>query len=1006
MKYKIRYNTKNRFSRRSLLQIVTNVSFYIIYVIVVAIFSNFLPNKYLSVYSQTPNNGQKGFEGQWQSDFGILDLVQKGTVVEGTYSCCKGKIIGEVQGDELKFQWKDPVYGEGWGVFKNENGEKLIGVWGFKKDNFSQGQWNAARLEKQQYKETPTNWQIVGEAEEYIGEPNSATASWNKTANLTGTALLYFDNDKIAGEINGEYVFLSKNIITPIKVFNYVYGTSNTTNIVINWENPKDGSKGIMYLDRNGDSLKGTWKSNDGFSRGKIHFIRKKETLENKPNSLQQQVNDDKNLSSGDDYFNQGFKFEKESSYSEAIIEFEKAIKPYEKSANQKKLAQTYYNLGMCYLQIGKYETAQESFQKVLRFGKNVDETTKLLTDSGIEIVKTMLGNDEIATPENKQNSPSTIIDLNIEASRLIAVGKNEQAISILKQKLNPKELEKKLAIYSANNWQGEVLKGELLGEVACYSNLARAYLNLKKFDESINNIQTQLKIWQKLESKPNIATSLTFLAIAYQLNNSFDLSENYFLQAIKIQKEIDTPEIWTTYKYVAEFYTKQNRLELAKQYYQEAINKIENIREDLLIEQSKIGFFLEVFRPLDIYYDFVTFLMEHKTEENYYLEALSIAEQARARALLDLIANQSNSQKFTPSANSSRSGIPQTPPWDYKEILKFVSHGDAIYICYFVTTYKTYTWLVYPTGKVKYVEITITREELSKLAKGYLIDLETGLQEPEQPYSVLIAPLIPFLNPYNKIVVLPHEDLNLIPFTTLFKKKNEKNSYFGFNYQITYLPSFTIAQSLRSLTISTQDQALLIGDIGLKNSKDELNGVAMQFKDKSNILAGNVATKKNVLTELGQYEFILFSTHGNPDDDAKNSIYLQLANGDKLTQKVLENFRSQSSTNKIKAKLVVLSGCQTHIGEIFIGDELMSLTRSFLSMGSDYVLATLWKVPDKASSEIIQSFFSALKRGQNPAKALQTAQLEFLAHHSSENELSLQRPQVWGAWVLIGINP
>ncbi len=99
-----------------------------------------------------------------------------------------------------------------------------------------------------------------------------------------------------------------------------------------------------------------------------------------------------------------------------------------------------------------------------------------------------------------------------------------------------------------------------------------------------------------------------------------------------------------------------------------------------------------------------------------------------------------------------------------------------------------------------------------------------------------------------------------------------------------------------------------------------------------------------------------------------------------------------------LPAQLVVLSGCQTALGREVRGEGLIGLTRGFMYAGVPRVAASLWRVPDRATSELMTRFYTALLRdGLTPAAGLRRAQLELRA------ERRFADPYFWAAFVLQG---
>ncbi len=99
-----------------------------------------------------------------------------------------------------------------------------------------------------------------------------------------------------------------------------------------------------------------------------------------------------------------------------------------------------------------------------------------------------------------------------------------------------------------------------------------------------------------------------------------------------------------------------------------------------------------------------------------------------------------------------------------------------------------------------------------------------------------------------------------------------------------------------------------------------------------------------------------------------------------------------------LAAELVVLSGCQTALGKEIRGEGLVGLTRGFMYAGAARVVASLWRIQDKATAELMRRFYRAhLLDGESPAAALRTAQLAMW------RETGWKDPYYWAAFVLQG---
>jgi CHAT domain-containing protein len=96
-----------------------------------------------------------------------------------------------------------------------------------------------------------------------------------------------------------------------------------------------------------------------------------------------------------------------------------------------------------------------------------------------------------------------------------------------------------------------------------------------------------------------------------------------------------------------------------------------------------------------------------------------------------------------------------------------------------------------------------------------------------------------------------------------------------------------------------------------------------------------------------------------------------------------------------LHARLVVLSACETGLGKLSRGDEVVGLQRAFLYAGTPAVVTTLWKVDDRATFELIRAFYTRLDSA-NPVEALRQAQLEAMR--------TFPHPFAWAAFGLTGV--
>jgi CHAT domain-containing protein len=99
-----------------------------------------------------------------------------------------------------------------------------------------------------------------------------------------------------------------------------------------------------------------------------------------------------------------------------------------------------------------------------------------------------------------------------------------------------------------------------------------------------------------------------------------------------------------------------------------------------------------------------------------------------------------------------------------------------------------------------------------------------------------------------------------------------------------------------------------------------------------------------------------------------------------------------------LSAELTVLSACQTALGKDIKGEGLVGLTHSFMSAGSKSVIASLWKVDDRATAMLMADLYeSMLQEGMSPSAALRTAKLKMM------KDKRWSAPYYWAGFVLQG---
>ena len=183
-----------------------------------------------------------------------------------------------------------------------------------------------------------------------------------------------------------------------------------------------------------------------------------------------------------------------------------------------------------------------------------------------------------------------------------------------------------------------------------------------------------------------------------------------------------------------------------------------------------------------------------------------------------------------------------------------------------------------------------------------------------------------------------------------------------------------------------------------LKENIHEVLTISKYFY-RCELLKDSSATKKSTLRSMSDADIIHFSSHAqsNMDSPEKSHIAFYQKPDDSKTD--YELYFDDISERNIKAKMVVLSACETNLGKVVKGEGAMSLANSFFYGGAQSVVASLWLVDDQITKELMSSFYKYLNKGYPKDVALKKTQIDFLNEHDGVQS----NPFFWAAFSAIG---
>jgi CHAT domain-containing protein/tetratricopeptide (TPR) repeat protein len=252
-----------------------------------------------------------------------------------------------------------------------------------------------------------------------------------------------------------------------------------------------------------------------------------------------------------------------------------------------------------------------------------------------------------------------------------------------------------------------------------------------------------------------------------------------------------------------------------------------------------------------------------------------------------------------------------------------------------------------------------------------------------ETLYDLLLRPIEAYLGE-RRLVVVPHRALHYVPFHALY----DGTQYAIERREISYTPSATILRYCLARPHNHLERALLLGVADERTPRvlDEVAMLAPLFPDAVALL-GEQATLAALRAQAPEADVLHLACHGQFRPDNPLFSALRLADG-WLTVR-------DAYSLDLRCGLVALSACETGVGAVAPGDELIGLARGFFSAGAPSLLVSLWMVDDATTATFMACFYARLCAGDNPAAALRVAQRELLVSHP--------HPFFWSPFVLLG---
>jgi len=258
--------------------------------------------------------------------------------------------------------------------------------------------------------------------------------------------------------------------------------------------------------------------------------------------------------------------------------------------------------------------------------------------------------------------------------------------------------------------------------------------------------------------------------------------------------------------------------------------------------------------------------------------------------------------------------------------------------------------------------------------------------------YDRLIRPVEGGIN-VGALTISPHDALHYLPFAAL----SDGHQYLIDRYSLRLMPSASALAYLRAEKPGKPGGILAFGNPDLGDPRFDLPGsekealAVVRLVPQSRALLRGEATKTVVVELADGFNILHFASHGvfEPDAPLMSGLLLAGGNGSDGRLSVSDLYKM-----RLDVDLVTLSACETALGKVAGGDDVVGLERGFFYAGARTIVASLWEVADVPTETLMLSFYRKLA-GSNKREALRQAQIDTRKVYPD--------PRFWAAFELTG---
>ncbi|MEZ5011556.1 MAG: CHAT domain-containing protein [Bacteroidales bacterium] len=379
----------------------------------------------------------------------------------------------------------------------------------------------------------------------------------------------------------------------------------------------------------------------------------------------------------------------------------------------------------------------------------------------------------------------------------------------------------------------------------------------------------------------------------------------------------------------------------------------------------------------------------------------LDVRQGGKTRISSELNAEQDNYDRILISLKLSNPDYSRiiTPPEFRADDIRAAVPADCAVISYWISSENLFIWCI--TDKLVVQRTCPIRQEtltgLIENARTHIATsspMQAGI-ELSSLYKYLIEPVEDVLRNKVRLVIIPNKGLHFLPFQAL---KGNDGKYLIERFALSYEPSLSVFSINKKRVANAGDNffGAALSDVtvglnsGLPGTKDELEKILPLFKDNLSSFGEN-STETFVKENIGNFGFIHLATHGFFNFENPVYSFLLFPPGEKDDGRLTVH---EVFGLRLNSRLVTLSACETGLGYLDRGDEMVSLSRSFIYSGSSAVIVSLWSVADYQTSLLMTKFYSYIASFPID-EALAMAQRDVIKIYPD--------PLYWAPFILIG---